>query len=127
MHANAQLAAEAAEAAAAQGAFWAYHDRLLADQEELSPRELGRHAAELGLDTDALLVGAAPATRTRTGSADDVASADASGVAGTPSFFINGQRYDGDYDIATLTRVVRTARQRARVRAAAEPAGAAAS
>ena len=58
---------------------------------------------------------------------DDVTSADASGVAGTPSFFINGQRYDGEYDIETLTRVVRTARQRARVRAAAEPAGAAAS
>ena len=51
VHANAQLAAEAAEAAAAQGEFWAYHDRLLADQEDLSPRELGRHAAELGLDT----------------------------------------------------------------------------
>ena len=53
-----------------------------------------------------------------------MATADASGVAGTPSFFINGQRYDGAYDVDTLTRVVRTARQRARVRAA-EPAGAA--
>ena len=53
-----------------------------------------------------------------------MATADASGVAGTPSFFINGKRYDGAYDIDTLTRVVRTARQRARVRAA-EPAGAA--
>jgi protein-disulfide isomerase len=45
--------------------------------------------------------------------AGDVRSADASGVAGTPSFFINGQRYQGAYDLATLTRVVRAARSRA--------------
>ena len=123
VHANAQLAAEAAEAASAQGEFWAYHDRLLADQEDLSPRELGRHAEELGLDTARFwseLKSHEHADRI----GDDVATADASGVAGTPSFFINGQRYDGEYDVATLTRVVRTARQRARVRAA-EPAGAA--
>jgi Na+/H+ antiporter NhaA len=126
VHANAQLAAEAAEAAAAQGEFWAYHDRLLADQEDLSPRELGRHAAELGLDTTRFWSEVRSHEHAdRIG--DDVTSADASGVAGTPSFFINGQRYDGEYDIETLTRVVRTARQRARVRAAAEPAGAAAS
>jgi Na+/H+ antiporter NhaA len=126
VHANAQLAAEAAEAAFAQGEFWAYHDRLLADQEDLSPRELGRHATELGLDTARFwseLKSHEHADRI----GDDVTSADASGVAGTPSFFINAQRYDGEYDIQTLTRVVRAARQRARVRAAAEPAGAAAS
>ena len=109
VHANAQLAAEAAEAASAQGEFWAYHDRLLADQEDLSPRELGRHAEELGLDTArfwAELKSHEHADRI----GDDVATADASGVAGTPSFFINGQRYDGEYDVATLTRAVRTAR-----------------
>ena len=123
VHANAQLAAEAAEAASAQGEFWAYHDRLLADQEDLSPRELGRHAEELGLDTTRFWAELRRHDHAdRIG--DDVATADASGVAGTPSFFINGQRYDGEYDVATLTRVVRTARQRARVRAA-EPAGAA--
>jgi len=43
-----------------------------------------------------------------------VASADASGVAGTPSFFVNGSRYDGAYDVDTLSRVVRMARARAR-------------
>jgi protein-disulfide isomerase len=122
VHANAQIAAEAAEAAAAQGSFWEYHDRLLADQ-DLSPRELARHVDELGLDRTRFW------TEVRRHEhvdriAEDVASADASGVAGTPSFFINGQRYDGAYDVETLTRVVRTARQRARVRAA-EPAGAA--
>jgi protein-disulfide isomerase len=122
VHANAQIAAEAAEAAAAQGSFWEYHDRLLADQ-DLSPRELARHVDELGLDRTRFW------TEVRRHEhveriAEDVASADASGVAGTPSFFINGQRYDGAYDVETLTRVVRTARPRATVRAA-EPAGAA--
>ena len=69
VHANAQLAAEAAEAAAAQGEFWAYHDRLLADQEDLSPRELGRHADGARAGHHALLVGAQEPRRTRTGSA----------------------------------------------------------
>jgi protein-disulfide isomerase len=44
-----------------------------------------------------------------------VASADASGVAGTPSFFINGRRHQGAYDIDTLSRAVRAARTRARL------------
>src|SRR5581483_7845804 len=52
VHSSAQIAAEAAEAAAAQGAFWEMHDRLLAHQDELSPRDLGRYAEEIGLDTD---------------------------------------------------------------------------
>jgi protein-disulfide isomerase len=90
----------------------------------LSPRELGRHAEELGLDTRrfwAEIKGHEHADRI----ADDVSSADASGVAGTPSFFINGRRYDGEYDIASLTQVVNAARRRAQIRAAAEPAAAA--
>jgi Na+/H+ antiporter NhaA len=116
VHANAQLAAEAAEAASAQGEFWAFHDRLLADQ-ELTPRELGRHAEELGLDTTRFWSEVRHHDHAdRIG--DDVATADASGVAGTPSFFINGHRYDGAYDVETLTRAVRAARQRAQVRAA---------
>ena len=52
--------------------------------------------------------------------AEDVASADASGVAGTPSFFINGRRHQGAYDIETLTAAVRAARNRARLREKAE-------
>ena len=50
VHQNAQMAAEATEAAAAQGAFWPMHDRLLTSQDELSPDDLRRHAEELGLD-----------------------------------------------------------------------------
>ena len=52
VHPNAQLAAEAAEAAGAQGAFWEMHDRLLDHQDELTPGDLRSHARALGLDVD---------------------------------------------------------------------------
>jgi len=119
VHTHAQLAAEAAEAAGAQGQFWGMHDRLLATQDELTGRDLKRYAAELGLDLDRFVDdvhGHEHSDRI----AGDVASADASGVAGTPSFFINGQRHQGAYDVDTLSRAVRTARGRARLREKAE-------
>src|SRR6478609_6104507 len=106
VHTHAQVAAEAAEAAADQGAFWEFHDGLLAHQDELSMSGLGRRAEAAGLDVDRFwddVRRRAHAVRI----AEDVATADASGVAGTPSFFINGKRYDGAYDVDTLTRVVR--------------------
>jgi Na+/H+ antiporter NhaA len=114
VHANAQMAAEAAEAAAAQGAFWPMHDTLLDHQDELTPDELDRYAAELGLDVERFR----DDLRRRRYServAEDVGSADASGVAGTPSFFVNGRRHQGAYDVATLTSAVRAARARARL------------
>ena len=119
VHTNAQIAAEAAEAAAAQGSFWDFHDRLLTNQDDLSPRGLARRAEEAGLDAERFWEDLRHhhfAERI----ADDVASADASGVAGTPSFFINGNRYDGAYDVATLSAAVRRARTRARAREVAE-------
>jgi len=115
VHPNAQEAAEAAEAAGAQGSFWEMHDRLLDNQDALTPPDLGRYAEELGLDVERFwddLRRREYAGRV----AEDVASADASAVAGTPSFFINGRRHEGAYDIASLTEAVRKARQRARVR-----------
>jgi protein-disulfide isomerase len=114
VHANAQMASEAAEAAAAQGAFWPMHDTLLDHQDELTPDELDRYAAELGLDVERFR----DDLRRRRYServAEDVGSADASGVAGTPSFFVNGRRHQGAYDVATLTSAVRAARARARL------------
>ena len=112
VHANAQLAAEAAEAAARQDAFWEMHDLLFKHQDALRPRDLISYARELGLDferfTDDL--------REHTGSArvaEDVDSADLSGVSGTPTFFINGQRHYGAYDIAALSQAVRAAGARA--------------
>ena len=112
VHPHAQMTAEAAEAAAAQGRFWDMHDRLLTHQDELTPKDLRRHASEIGLDVDRFVED----LRTREYAervADVVHGADASGVAGTPSFFINGQRYQGAYDLTTLSRVVRAARNRA--------------
>jgi Na+/H+ antiporter NhaA len=113
VHPNAQMAAEAAEAAAAQGAFWPMHDLLLAHQDELGPRNLHRYAADLGLDTERFWTDIRRHEHLER-IEDDVASADAGGVAGTPSFFINGRRHSGAYDVATLSAAVRSARARAR-------------
>jgi Na+/H+ antiporter NhaA len=121
VHPNAQMAAEASEAAGAQGAFWEMNDRLLQNQDQLTPADLRRHAEELGLDVDRFwdeLRRREYAERV----ADDVASADASGVAGTPGFFINGRRHQGAYDIETLTSAVRRARDTARIRSASRSA-----
>ena len=115
VHTHAQMAAEASEAAGAQDAFWPMHDRLLAEQEELDPEDLRRTAEELGLDTDRFwdeLRRREYAERV----GEDVASADASGVAGTPSFFINGRRHQGAYDVDTLSAAVRSAAAQTRLR-----------
>jgi Na+/H+ antiporter NhaA len=108
VHPHAQLAAEAAEAAAAQGAFWPMHDLLLTHQDALEPPDLRRYASELGLDVEQFW----DDLRARTHAprvADDVDSADASRVTGTPSFFVNGRRHEGAYDIETLSKLVREA------------------
>ncbi|GAA3120078.1 Na+/H+ antiporter NhaA [Streptosporangium carneum] len=115
VHPRAQLAAEAAEAAAGQGAFWSMHDRLLESQDDLKPSDLVRHAEELGLDVDRFRRD----LRARAGAAriaEDVDSADLSGVSGTPTFFLNGRRHQGAYDIDTLSSAVRLARARAAIR-----------
>jgi Na+/H+ antiporter NhaA len=112
VHPQAQLAAEAAEAAADQGAFWEMHDLLMDHQEQLRPGDLLRYAEELHLDVRRfreVLLRHATAPRI----AEDVDSAGLSGVSGTPTFFINGRRHYGAYDIATLTAAVRTAKARA--------------
>jgi Na+/H+ antiporter NhaA len=112
VHPLAQLAAEATEAAALQGKFWEMHDRLLAHQDELRVRQIMEHAEAIGLDMD--LFRAAMKKRKGAGHiAEDVESADLSGVSGTPSFFINGSRHQGAYDIDTLTKAVKLARARA--------------
>ena len=117
VHPNAQLAAEAAEAAARQDAFWPMHDLLLAHQDALRPRDLVRYAGQLGLDVERFtddLRHHAGAGRV----ADDVEGADLSAVSGTPTFFVNGRRHRGAYDAEHLTAAVRTARARAAVAAA---------
>ncbi|HEY7050185.1 MAG TPA: Na+/H+ antiporter NhaA [Jatrophihabitantaceae bacterium] len=121
VHPHAQLAATAAEAAHKQGAFWEMHDLLLANQDALELEDLTGYAAALGLDVDRF---AADINR-NVGSAriaEDVDSAELSGVSGTPTFFINGKRHQGAYDIQTLTAAVHLARARAELRVPARPA-----
>ncbi len=117
VHPRARMAAEAAEAAGRQGAFWQFHDLLLDHQDELGPKDLVRYAQTLDLDIDRFrrdLLDHAGGARID----HDVEQASASGVVGTPTFFVNGQRLVGSYDVATLTAAVNTVLARA---AATEP------
>jgi formate-nitrite transporter family protein len=101
LHPNAERAAEAAEAAAAQGAFWQMYDRLFERQFALEDDHLIEYATELGLDADRLraaLEGGTYRARVK----DDVLSGLKSGVNGTPTFFINGERYDGAHGTEPL-------------------------
>lgn len=105
VHDHARLAAEAAEAADAQGRFWEMHDMLFAHQDALEEADLMRYAQALGLDVDRFareLHQRRHALRVER----DVASADDSGAAGTPTFFVNGRRHHGRHDVATLTEVL---------------------
>jgi len=112
VHPHAQLAAEASEAAAAQGNFWEMHDMMLAHQSDLTLPAILGYAKDLGLDIDRFK----EHLRKRKGAsriAEDVESADLSGVSGTPTFFINGHRHQDAYDVETLSKAVRLARARA--------------
>jgi protein-disulfide isomerase len=108
VHLHAEQAAEAAEAAAAQDAFWPMHDLLLAHQDALETADHLAYAERLGLDVErfALDLGMCLGAKRI---AEDVEGADLSGVTGTPTFFVNGRRHYGPYDIASLSAAVRTA------------------
>ena len=112
IHPMAELAAEAAEAAAAQGKFWPMHDALYENQRQLSSALVSALATRLGLDMarfTADLRSRRHAEKVR----QDIAGAERSGVQGTPAFFIDGRRYSGPYDAETLTgelRAIVTAR-----------------
>ena len=111
VHPHAQLAAEAAEAADLQGAFWEMHDMLMDHQGALTTRDLIGYAGSIGIDTDKF----AADLRKHAGAyrvAEDVDSADLATVSGTPTFFINGIRYYGAYDLAALKEAVHTAKAR---------------
>jgi protein-disulfide isomerase len=101
MHPHARKAAEAAEAAGAQGKFWEMHDALFKHAPELELPQLIEYAQELGLDISKFeteLVSGAYAARVQ----EDLTSGVRSGVNGTPTFFINGKRHNGSYDYDSL-------------------------
>ncbi len=112
VHPHAQLAAEASEAADAQGAFWPMHDMLMEHQGELELDDVRRYAEELELDGERLEE-EVRRRRYLARVAEDVASADTSGVSGTPTFFVNGRRHHGVYDVEALTEAIRRAKKRA--------------
>lgn len=108
MHPHAQLAAEAAEAAAAQGRFWEMDNLLFSNQQALDLQGLTRYAAMIGLDMQRFsrgLTNHSHAARVR----EDFMSGVRSGVNGTPTFFINGIRHDGSYDFYTLAAAIQEA------------------
>ncbi|HET8983998.1 MAG TPA: DsbA family protein, partial [Pedococcus sp.] len=99
----------AAEAAGAQGRFWEMHDLLFLHQSELEDEDLLGYAAKLGLDVAEFaraLDSEAVARRVR----EDVASAEASGARGTPTFFIEANRHVAPHDTETLARALEGAR-----------------
>jgi Na+/H+ antiporter NhaA len=117
VHPHAQAAAEGAEAAGNQGAFWEMHDLLLDHQGALTTRDLTGYARLLGLDPERFTSD----LRKHAGEAriaEDVDSADLSGVSGTPTFFVNGMRHYGAYDIESLSKAVKLAIARTKISAA---------
>ena len=100
-HPHAERAAEAAEAAAAQGSFWAMHDILYENQKRLRDDDLRVYAERVGLDLDTFdrqLAEHVHTARVR----EDFMSGVRSGVNGTPTFYVNGTRHDDSYDLDTL-------------------------
>jgi Na+:H+ antiporter, NhaA family len=106
IHPRAQAAAEAAEAADAQGKFWLMHDRLLEHQDNLEPDDLAGYAREISLDMatfDRDLRSGSPARRV----AEDVESAHRNGVTGTPTFFVNGTLFTGPSEFLPLLKALK--------------------
>jgi protein-disulfide isomerase len=107
-HPHAEHAAEAAEAAAAQGRFWEMHDHLYEHQRHLEDHDLHGYAEELGLDVETFdreLAEHSHAARVR----EDFMSGARSGVNGTPTFYINGERHNDSYDLETLLAAIERA------------------
>ncbi|MCX6023634.1 MAG: thioredoxin domain-containing protein [Chloroflexi bacterium] len=106
VHPHAEHAAEAAEAAGAQGKFWKMHDMLFEHQQALDAPHLIRYAQQIGLDTGPFAEALRDhryASRVR----EDFLSGVRSGVNGTPTFFLNGIRYDGSYELASMIAAIR--------------------
>jgi protein-disulfide isomerase len=105
-HPHAEKAAEAAESAGAQGKFWEMHDALYEHQDDLTNDGLLRIAASIGLDEQTLKSDLASA-KFEDRVYEDFMSGVRSGVNGTPTFFIDGVRFDGSWDYETLLAVLR--------------------
>ena len=110
-HPHAAMAAELAEVAAVDGKFWQMHDMLFENQDALDLDNLIGYANELDLDVERVAEALERHTQ-RARVAEDFASGERSGVNGTPTFFINGIRFDDSWDEATLTTALQAAAAR---------------
>ena len=108
MHPQAVIAAQAAEAAAAQGKFWEMYDVLFLNQDALDPDDLIGYAAAIGLDTRRFVDDMERGTHAARVE-DDLDSGMRSGVTGTPAFFINGERWEGPREVNFLLGAIREA------------------
>jgi protein-disulfide isomerase len=108
IHPDAVGAARAAEAAALQRKFWEMHDTLYENQDSLDPESLLEYAAELGLDLSKFIadMGSKQVERRIV---EDFQGGVRSGVNGTPTFFVNGFRYDGDWRYPSLLNTLKAA------------------
>jgi NhaA family Na+:H+ antiporter len=106
VHPHARLAAEAAEAAGAQGKFWEMHDLLFQHQDRLEEWDMVEYARELSLDEERFRTELEEHTHSKK-IRGDFRSGIESGVQGTPTWFINGTRYDGAWDPESLLEAVR--------------------
>jgi protein-disulfide isomerase len=109
IHPQAEGAAESAEAANAQGKFWEMHDMLFEHQRRLNPGDLEQYAKAVGLDMDRFRSELASGAWRNT-VRDHFRGGIMSGVNGTPTFFINGARHDGDYSVEALLEAINAAR-----------------
>ena len=112
-HPHAHLAAVAAEAAARQDRFWDMHQRLFSHQDRLERADLIDYAVELGLDVEQFIEDLDD-DELHSRIADDLASAEASGARGTPTFFIGDERHQGPFDAQTLIAALERARTKQR-------------
>ena len=110
-HPHAEHAAEAAEAAGVQGRFWEMHALIFENQRALEDEDLSEYAAEVGLDADRLIadvLAGKHSARVR----EDIRSGARDGVDGTPTFFVNGVRYDGEVDVDSLVAALKQSHSR---------------
>jgi protein-disulfide isomerase len=105
IHPHAEMAAEAAECAGAQGKFWQMHDMLFEHQDALEAEDIVAYAQEVGLDLGRFQVDLTQATH-RPRVRADFLSGVRSGVNGTPTFFIDGERHDGSWDLVSLSEAI---------------------
>lgn len=120
IHPHAELAAEAAEAAGAQGKFWKMYDALFENQAQLNPELIVALAQELDLDMQRF-VRELNGRHYRDRVKKDFMSGVRSGVNGTPTFFINGERFDGSADEETLGAALMLAARATELPRAAAP------